>query len=226
MRIAQDVESRYLQSGDFVNSDNAEVMAFTHETIDGIHGDVERILKLFYRIRDEVIYDPYVPMGKRSSYTASDCLKERRGWCVPKVALLVATARVSGIPARCGYADVRNHLATQKLLEATGSDIFCWHSYADLFLEGRWVKATPAFNKSMCEKFGLKPLDFDGYNDSLFHEYDQSGNRHMEYLNDRGTYFDVPFDEIVATFREQYNGFGGRMSEGIAGNFQSEIGAD
>jgi hypothetical protein len=113
-----------------------------------------------------------------------------------------------------------NHLATEKLLERMGSDIFAWHSYADIWLNGKWVKATPAFNISMCEKFGLKPLAFDGHNDSLFHEYDQAGNRHMEYILDRGTYADVPFDEIVTTFRGLYRA----VLLGIEGDFQAELG--
>src|SRR5574341_322846 len=65
-----------------------------------------------------------------------------------------AVARVVGIPARVGYADVRNHLSTPKLRELVGGDLFVWHGYAELHLEGRWVKATPAFNLTLCERFG------------------------------------------------------------------------
>ena len=216
---------RYLEPGEFVNSDEPTVIAFAQETVGAATGNVDRALKLFYRIRDEIIYDPYLPLGLRSSYTALDCLESGRGWCVPKSALLAACARVVGVPARCGYADVRNHLATQKLLDAIGTDVFYWHSYCDLYLGGKWVKATPAFNKSLCERFGLKPLDFDGVNDSLFHEFDQSGNRHMEYLHYRGTYADVPFTDIVDTFRERYTGLSAQLREGIDGDFQAEAGS-
>lgn len=216
---------RYLQPGRFVNSDDPDVIAFARETADEGSGETDRVLRLFYRIRDDILYDPYLPLGKRSSYTAVDCLRSGRGWCVPKSALLTACARAVGVPARCGYADVRNHLATQKLLDSIGTDVFYWHSYSDLYLEGNWVKATPAFNKSMCDKFGLKPLDFDGRTDSLFHEFDQAGNRHMEYIRDLGTYVDVPFDEIVATFTAEYKGFGGHMDDGIDGDFQAEVGS-
>ena len=27
-----------------------------------------------------------------------------------------------------------------------GTDLFVYHGYAELFLDGKWVKATPAFN--------------------------------------------------------------------------------
>lgn len=224
MPYSQHPDRRYLQPGEFVNSDDPAVAAFARETAGSRAGDVDRVLALFYRIRDDIAYDPYLPLGLKSSYTAVDCLESGRGWCVPKSALLAACARVIGVPARCGYADVRNHLATQKLLDAIGTDVFYWHSYCDLYLNGSWVKATPAFNKSLCERFRLKPLDFDGVNDSLFHEFDESGNRHMEYLNYRGTYADVPFVEIVDTFREKYPNLKGSLREGIDGDFQREAG--
>lgn len=222
MPYSQEIDARYLGSGEFVNSDDPAVMAFARETASAASGDRDRVLALFYRIRDHILYDPYLPLGKRSSYTAVDCLQSGRGWCVSKSALLAACARAIDVPARCGYADVRNHLATRKLLDAIGTDVFYWHSYCELYLDGKWVKATPAFNKSLCDKFNLKPLDFDGVNDSLFHEFDQTGNRHMEYLNYRGSYADVPFQEIVETFREKYPNLEGKLGEGIGGDFQAE----
>ena len=224
MPDSDNLHQPYLEPGEFVNSDDPAVAAFARDTAGDGGGEVDRVLRLFYRIRDEITYDPYMPFGLRSSYTAVDCLRSGRGWCVPKSALLAACSRAIGIPARCGYADVRNHLATQKLLDAIGTDVFYWHSYCDLYLNGTWVKATPAFNKSLCDRFGLKPLDFDGVTDSLFHEFDCSGNRHMEYLRYRGTYADVPFTEIVTTFREKYPNLRGRLREGIDGDFQAEAG--
>ena len=165
-------------------------------------------------MRDEIRYDPYLPVAKVESYRASDAVITGKGWCVPKSALLAACCRINKIPARPGYADVKNHLATDRLLDLLGTDLFAWHSYCEIYIDGNWVKATPAFNASLCEKFGLKPLEFDGRNDSLFHEFDKAGNKHMEYIEDRGTYFDVPFDNIIYTFKEIYkpgyiNGAGG-----------------
>lgn len=212
----------YLQPGDFVNSDDPAVIAFTHETIGDARDQMDQALRLYYRIRDDIRYDPYLPLGKRTSYTAVDCLKSGRGWCVPKAALYAACARVLGIPARPGYADVRNHMATRKLLDAIGTNVFYWHSYCELYLNGKWVKATPSFNESLCDKFGIKPLEFDGVNDSLFHEFDRAGNRHMEYLHYRGTYADVPFNEIVATFRNRYKNLADQLDDGIDGDFLAE----
>jgi transglutaminase-like putative cysteine protease len=109
-----------------------------------------------------------------------------------------------GIPARLGFADVSNHLSTEKMRQAMQTDVFYWHGYTSVWLEDKWVKATPAFNLELCEKFNLKPLEFNGRDDSLYHEFDQAGNRHMEYLNERGDYADLPFDELCADFKKYY----------------------
>lgn len=212
--------SEYLLPGQFIESNDPEIIEFAHSTIGTAQGDVARALRLFYRIRDDILYDPYLPMGDPDSYSGKVALTTGRGWCVPKSALLTACARALGIPARPGYADVKNHLTTARLRAVMGSDIFAWHSYTELFLQGKWVKATPVFNQSMCEKFGLKPLDFDGKTDSLFHAFDQAGNLHMEYIKERGTYQDVPFEEIVATFATCYK----QVNWSIDGDFQQEAG--
>lgn len=219
-------DPHYLSPGEFVDSEHPAIVAYAA----GVAGDSgsqrEKVLRLFYAVRDDIYYDAYLPMGRKESYRASDCLTSRRGWCVSKAALLAACARSQGVPARCGYADVRNHLATPRLLESLGTDIFYWHSYCDLYLENTWVKATPTFNKSLCEKFGIHPLDFDGRSDSLFHGFDREGKRHMEYIRFRGTYADVPFDTIVASFRKLYRGSGQFLESGVAGDFEAEAAVD
>jgi transglutaminase-like putative cysteine protease len=161
-------------------------------------------VKLYYAVRDDIFYDPYYVGEARTYYRASDCLRAHRGFCIPKAALLAAAARSVDIPARVGYADVRNHLSTKKLREMIGGDLFIWHGYTELYLEGRWVKATPVFNLSLCKRFGVRPLEFDGRHDSPLHEYDHEGRRHMEYVRERGHYPDVPYDTIIADFKKMY----------------------
>jgi transglutaminase-like putative cysteine protease len=212
----------FLSPGEFVDSDHPLVIEYAEAHVGSGKTDMEKVLSLFYAIRDGIRYDPYLPMGDPKSYRASDTVKLGRGWCVPKSALLTSCCRIFGIPARPGYADVINHLSTARLMELTGTQRFYWHSYTEVLLEGKWVKCTPAFNKSLCDKFGLKPLDFDGRTDSLFHEFDVAGNRHMEYVLDRGYRADVPFEEIAACFREHYSQ---AWSDGVDGDFQAEAAA-
>lgn len=213
---------RYIAAGEFIDSGDAGVREFARKVTAGAGDDVSRAVKLYYAVRDEVFYDPYYGGEDRKYFRASDCLRAKRGFCIPKAALLAAAARSLGIPARVAYADVRNHLSTKKLLELMGGDLFIWHSFTELFLEGWWVKATPAFNLSLCQKFAVHPLEFDGRHDSLFHEFDQEGRRHMEYVRERGNYPDVPFEEIITDFKKTYPRWMTLVSDGQRGNFAAE----
>lgn len=193
----------YLQPGRFVDSGHPAVRAFAERNAAG-STDRERAVSLYYAVRDSIRYNPFQNFTLDESYRASACLERREGWCVPKAALLAACARAIGIPARVGFADVKNHLTTPALTEKMGTDLFVFHGFTELFLEDRWVKATPAFNLSLCTKFRVKPLEFDGLEDSIFHPFDEDNRRHMEYVRSRGSYADVPAEEIKRVFRETY----------------------
>ncbi|MBV8538038.1 MAG: transglutaminase family protein, partial [Alphaproteobacteria bacterium] len=186
----------YLAPGQFVDSDHPAVIAFARDT--AANADpVDAAVRLYYAVRDDVLYDPYRPFDDPATYRASSVLAERRGYCVGKAALLAAAARVIGIPARLGFADVRNHLATPRLLALVGTDLFIYHGITELWLHGRWVKATPTFNRTLCDKFHIHPLEFDGRRDATLHPYDRAGRQHMEYVRQRGTYADVPTDLLM-----------------------------
>ena len=193
----------YLQPGVYIDSDHPAVASFARERVRGAT-EVERAVSLYYAVRDGIRYNPFLDFTLDSAYRASSCLAAGEGFCVGKAALLAACARAEGIPARVGFADVKNHLSTPRLLEYIGTDLFVYHGYTELFIESKWVKATPAFNLALCSKFRVKPLEFDGRNDSIFHPYDQDARRHMEYVRDRGSFADVPAAEIQQAFREFY----------------------
>ena len=212
----------YTAAGEFIDSGDADVLEFAHKVTAGAGDNLSRALKLYYAVRDGILYDPYYTGEQPRYFRASDCLRAKRGFCIPKAALLAAAARCVGIPARVAFADVRNHLATKKVLELIGGDLFIWHSLTELHLEGRWVKATPAFNLSLCQRFGVRPLEFDGRQDSLFHEYDHAGRKHMEYVKDRGHYPDVPYEAILADFRKAYPRWMSLVGEGKGGEFTTE----
>jgi len=200
--------------GVFVDSGHPTVTALAAEATGA--SDRDRAVQLYEIVRDRFLYDAYRVDLSVDGMRASRVIEQGFGWCVPKAALLAAAARASGIPARLGYADVRNHLSTKRLREMLQSDLFVWHGYAELWLEGRWIKATPAFNRELCERFGLLPLEWDGVNDSIYHPYDRSGRRHMEYVNDRGTFDDVPVERIKADFARAYPAWTPSMAGGDA----------
>lgn len=185
-----------------IDSDHPAVAAFArrHDASD----ERQRAVDLYYAVRDGLRYDPYRIDLSAAGMKASRALELGIGWCVTKAALLAAAARASGIPARVGYADVRNHLSTERMRKLLQSDVFVWHGYTELWLDGAWLKATPAFNLALCERFGLLPLEFDGRSDSLYHPCDREGRRHMEYLNRRGSFDEIPLARIVADFATAY----------------------
>jgi transglutaminase-like putative cysteine protease len=188
----------------FVDSDAPTIVAFARAAA-GSHADPRaRAVALYYAVRDRITYTPYCDFRSPDTYRASAVLAKGAGFCVGKAALLAAVARAEGIAARLCFADVRNHLCTPRLRALVGGDVFYYHGYVELELEQRWVKATPAFDLVLCERFGVLPLEFDGRDDSVFQPYDRAGRRHMEYVRERGAQADVPMADIVAIFEREY----------------------
>lgn len=195
-----------------IDSDHPAVIEFARRATAA--GARERAIELYYLVRDEFRYDPYRVDLSVQGLRASRVLECGYGWCVPKAALLAAAARAAGIPARVGYADVRNHLSTERLRKILQTDLYIWHGYTELWLDGGWVKATPAFNLDLCERFGIRPMDWDGRTDSLYHPYDKAGRLHMEYVNQRGSFDDVPVGQIAADFAAMYPGWAKAPEDG------------
>lgn len=220
---------QFLTAGPAVECDHPAVVEYAAPIAGSDLSDLKKAIALYYKVRDDIRYDPYSSSVDINELKASHTLSIGRGWCVSKAILLAAVCRAAGIPARMGYADVRNHMSTAKMRERMKTDIFYWHSYTSIFLDGQWVKATPAFNIELCDKFGLKPLEFDGKTDSLYHEHDKAGNRHMEYINERGQYAEPPVDLIRETFVTHYPHWrgltGGSANDGSA-DFDAEVDAE
>jgi transglutaminase-like putative cysteine protease len=202
--VLRDDLAPYLEPTFFIDSDHPLVRERSAALCEGARNDRERARRLYYAVRDGIRYDPYSITADPQDYRASNVVSRTAAYCIPKAVLLVALARALGIPARLGFADVRNHLTSEKLRAVLGSDLFVFHGYAELWLDARWVKATPVFNIELCERFGVRPLDFDGVHDSLFQEYSADGKRHMEYVAQRGSFADLPLDAILDCFEQHY----------------------
>lgn len=178
-------------------------------------------VNIYYWVRDQIRYNPYLFSADPTHLQADKVIVAGAGWCVPKAILMAALCRAQNIPAALGFADVRNHLSTARMRAQMNTDVFYYHGYCAVFLDGEWVKATPAFNPELCEKFGLRTLEFDGLSDSLYHPFDLTGQRHMEYLQDRGQFADVPVEDMYACFREAY---GDMMQE--EGDWDADVAAE
>lgn len=197
----------YLAATRFLDHETPEVRRFVSEAIGDASDARTRAVRLFYAVRDRIRYDPYRISYEPDAYRASQVIRDGYGWCVPKAGLLAACARAVGIASAIGLADVVNHLNTEKLRARMGGvDVFYDHGYAALLLDGQWVKAVPAFNIELCERFGVRPTDFDGRGDALYQEHDAHGRRHMQYLADHGTWSDLPLQQVRDDFTSKYPG--------------------
>ncbi|MEQ8897924.1 MAG: transglutaminase family protein [Roseovarius sp.] len=197
----------YTRPGHYVDSDAPAVRAFTEAALESLPpgaGQTAKAIRLFDAVRDGLRYDPYTYDLTPDAYRASAIAGQDAAFCVPKAILLAACLRAAGIPAALGFADVKNHLNTPKLAELMETDLFKFHGYVQVWLDGKSYKITPAFNMDLCDRFGVKPLVFDGTSDALFHEYDAGNRRHMEYLHDRGLYADFPAEEFLTMFHKTY----------------------
>lgn len=233
--IGEPIEGKKTRDGDpehflhptyFMDFEHPEVRAFAESRTDGARGDVEKAIALFYAVRDGIRYNPYELKIEPQAYRASYTLQAGVGWCVPKGILMAALARAVGIPARPGYADVLNHLATERFQKMMGTGVFSYHGYVELWLGEQWRKVTPVFNIELCEKFGVLPQEFDGISDTLFQEFDASGRKHMEYIKDRGAYDDLPLTEILTDFDDRYSNYMVAVRNGLVGDFMAEAAAE
>jgi transglutaminase-like putative cysteine protease len=210
----------------FIERDAPAVRAFVARVVGDAQTDLDKAVRLFYAVRDEIRYDPYGIVLTVDGLKATTTLETGRGFCISKAVLFAAAARAAGIPARLGFADVRNHLTTERLKAEMGTDVFAYHAFTELWLGGRWTKATPTFNRTLCERFGVNTLDFDGKSDAVFHPFDAAGKRHMEYVRDRGHATDVPLADIDQVWREFYPDDSTGEPAAATGDFEREAEED
>jgi transglutaminase-like putative cysteine protease len=200
-------EPDFLAPTPFLDWQDPRVRRFTTDAVGSATEPIEKAGRIFRAVRGRIWYDPYSCSTESVDYRASHIALQSRAYCIPKAVLLTAAARAAGIPARLGFADVRNHLQTEALRNRMGgADLFVWHGYTEMLLEDRWVKATPAFNRELCARFGVEPLEFDGRHDALLHAPTADGSPHMEYVHDRGWFADLPLEQILRELRDNYRG--------------------
>ncbi len=194
----------YLQPTEFLNFDDASVKAFAERNSVGAATEKEKAVRLYYAVRDGFQYNPNILDLRREGLRASDLLTRNRGYCVEKAVLLAASARAVGVPSRLSFYIVRNHIAAEKLEKLLQKNYLVFHGAAELFLDGRWLKTTPAFNKNLCDYLKVEPLEFDGTRDSIFQEYDKSGNVFIEYLHEYGAFADLPYELYLEELKKHY----------------------
>ena len=207
VKLPQDNLEIYLSPTSFIDSDAPGVIKFAKQCADNTNSQIDKSIKIFYAVRDQIRYDPYHIELSPDKLKASRVLAQQTGWCVEKALLLAATARALSIPSRLGFADIRNHLVPESLKKTMKTDLFVFHGYTEMFLNDRWIKATPAFDLSLCRRLDIVPVEFSGEKDAGFHKFDRKGNKHIEYIADHGSFADLPLERLIAEFRKYYPQF-------------------
>ncbi len=194
---------RYLNCTEIIDCDTKSVKDKAQELTKGRQTDRERAVALYYFVRDEIRHNAYAPLYDPGLYKASAVLEAGNGFCQQKSVLLVALARAVGIPARLGFVDVHDHLLSDSFRRMIGGvNTFPFHGFAELYIDGRWIHASPAYDLKTCCRKRFVPVDFDGINHAKDSPYDQDGKPHIEHLKYHGPYEDFPWDEISNYYKE------------------------
>ncbi len=194
----------YLRETKYLNYNTSGITAMVSGIVIELSDELEIARRIYKFVRDGWRYDPYQLVLKEGAIKASSIFQRTYGNCVDKAILMVTFCRYAGIPARLCFAKVKNHIATERLEKFLKTNELVPHGIAELYLNGKWVKCTPAFNKSLCDKLGVDVLEFDGEKDSVFQQYDCEGAVFMEYLEDYGHYDDVPVRFIEKIMKQYY----------------------
>jgi len=195
---------KYLRQTEYLDYDNSAIQHLIAEFKTSSLSEKEKAHGMYIKIRDGWKYNPYRISLDPDNFRASSIAGKTEGHCVEKAILLAACLRGLGIATRLRFAKVTNHIAVERLTERFGTNVLTPHGMVDVYLNKKWVKATPAFNKELCTKCNVAPLEFDGANDSVFQEFNEEGKPFMEYLEDYGHFDDVPLDFMIQNLQEHY----------------------
>ena len=196
---------KYLKPTATFNCDNESIRQKAEDLTKDDEKVADKAKSLFYFVRDEIRFIPLLPVDHLESYRASKILHTGGGMCIQKAVLLTALARAAGIPARVHFVDIRNHRVPSKVRDLLRTDLFPYHGYDEIHIEGKWVKATPTFELKVCQENRLMPVEFDGKHDAMLPSHDLDGKPHIEYLQDHGCYENFPLDEIYDAWSQAYS---------------------
>lgn len=194
----------YTKASSIIDHEHPLLQDFLAQTIESTDNDKTKALKIYYAVRDGWMYSPYQVVFTAEALRASDIMPRTKGHCIDKAILMIALCRAAKIPSRLGLAKVTNHVSTERLEVILQSNELVPHGYVEVYLNQKWIKATPAFNQSLCEKLNVAALEFDGETDSLLQSYNEAGGLFMEYIEDYGHFEDIPIAYMIELARTHY----------------------
>ena len=186
----------------FLDHSSKEIQELVHEFRG--KSTFEIIEQLYIKVRDSWRYNAYVIGIEDKDYVASNIYHKKEAHCIDKAILYTAGLRALGIPSKLRLAKVSNHIAVERLVNKLGTNELAPHGLVEVYNGENWVKCSPAFNKELCALYNVAPLDFNGKEDAIMQEYNNDNAKFMQYLEDYGSFDDVPLEFIKETFKNQY----------------------
>ena len=186
----------------FIDHSSKEIQELIHEFRG--KSTFEIIEQLYVKVRDSWRYNAYVIGIEDKDYVASNIYHKKEAHCIDKAILYTAGLRALGIPSKLRLAKVSNHIAVERLVNKLGTNELAPHGLVEVYNGENWVKCSPAFNKELCALYNVAPLDFNGKEDAIMQEYNNDNAKFMQYLEDYGSFDDVPLEFIKETFKNQY----------------------
>jgi transglutaminase-like putative cysteine protease len=124
----------YLKSTHYIDSENIEIIEKTKQVTGNLNDEKSKAIAIHNFVRDEIKFGFSKSFWKQ---TASEVLIEKTGFCNTKTTLFIAMLRASKIPARQIFVNIDSSILDGYV--DTGSD-FVDHSYAEVLINGNWVK--------------------------------------------------------------------------------------
>ena len=198
------INSEYLKETYFFDHSHSQIQKLV-EDFRGLSSVQEQIEAVYLHIRDQWRYDPFDIGLTPAHFKASHIVARSKGHCIDKSILYITALRALEIPARLRLAKVKNHIAVESLVDKLGTNAIAPHGLAEVYFQNQWTKCSPAFNKELCARYNVGVLDFNGTEDSIFQEYNNEELKFMDYVEDYGSFPDIPFEFIVETFKSNYS---------------------
>ncbi len=204
--MKQEDLKQYLEPTEFLDFDKGIVNKVALKVTEGLTTDKEKVIALFNWVQQSLKYNAFAYYPKvRGNLKASVSIRRKQGFCMSKAITLSALARAVGIPARIHMVDIINHKISKRFKDMMGTAAFFCHAYSELYINGKWIKATPVFDNETSNKGKFFPIiEFDGEHDALFSEQDPDGNIFVEYIGDYGSFADCPIEKIDQIFTKNY----------------------
>ncbi len=182
-----------LVATDVIDADHPAVKAQAIALTSGLTAPAEKAEKLFYFVRDAIIYNFAPQLRDRSDWRASATLARGQGFCQQKAVLLTALARAVGIPSQVAF----QHLRDDKLLGTRyepymPGGILPFHGLSVLYLDGRWLWEDATIDTTLCRRRGYRPVRFNPVGHALLPSTDLAGKPHFHFLEQFGPYPDLP----------------------------------